>query len=434
MIDSTSEPLPVPQDEPESRPGGIPLFVWVIIAVVLAVPVGLAWGGATRLELISKLIIRALGALAAPLVVLAVLHAIVSNEIRGKQGLRMMIYYLVNTLVAMGIGLALCNLVRPGEGALLQGVASPETELVKKSVSDVLLELVPKSVGEAFATNNLAQLVLLTLALGIGLAQIRDQQKLNGETTYKTAVDLLSLGFELLMKVLLWVVALVPLAVFGIVASKVSEKDGIQVFTSLIWLIVVVVAGLCCQVLWYLGLLLIFGRMSPIRFLNGSLNVMASTFSTASTAATIPVTLKALTGKLGVSRESSQLAACIGTNFNNDGTALYQATAALFMAQALGMTLGPLDQLIIVVTTLVASVGAGSIPSGSFVTLPLIFSAVGLPADKIPVLLTIDWFLDRCRTTSNVLGDMTVAVLLDRTASAPDLPEGSETGESPVIT
>ena len=423
MIDSTSEPIPVPQDEPESRPGGIPLFVWVLVAVVLAVPVGLAWSGATQLELISKLIIRALGALAAPLVVLAVLHAIVSNEIRGKQGLRMMIYYLVNTLVAMGIGLALSNLIRPGEGALLQGVASPKAELVKKSVSDVLLELVPKSVGEAFATNNLAQLVLLTLALGIGLAQIRDQQKSDGETTYKAAVDLLSLGFELLMKVLLWVVALVPLAVFGIVAARISEKDGIQVFTSLIWLIVVVVAGLCCQVLWYLVLLIVFRRMSPIHFLKGSLDVMASTFSTASTAATIPVTLKALTGKLGVSKESSQLAACIGTNFNNDGTALYQATAALFMAQALGMTLGPLDQLIIVVTTLVASVGAGSIPSGSFVTLPLIFSAVGLPADKIPVLLTIDWFLDRCRTTSNVLGDMTVAVLLDRTASTSDLPE-----------
>ena len=197
----------------------------------------------------------------------------------------------------------------------------------------------------------------------------------------------------------------------------------------LIWLIVVVVAGLVCQVIWYLTLLILFRGMSPLRFLRGSLDVMASTFSTASTAATIPVTLKALTGKLGVTRESSQLAACIGTNFNNDGTALYQATAALFMAQALGMSLGPMEQLIIVVTTLVASVGAGSIPSGSFVTLPLIFSAVGLPADKIPVLLTIDWFLDRCRTTSNVLGDMTVAILLDRTATEAGLPVFAETGE-----
>ena len=105
---------------------------------------------------------------------------------------------------------------------------------------------------------------------------------------------------------------------------------------SLIWLIVVVVAGLACQVTWYLLQMAVFARMSPVRFLGGSLDVMASTFSTASTAATIPITLRSLQ-RLGVSRQSSQLAACIGTNFNNDGTALYQATAALFMAQALGL-------------------------------------------------------------------------------------------------
>jgi len=136
----------------------------------------------------------------------------------------------------------------------------------------------------------------------------------------------------------------------------------------------------------------------------------------------MPVTLRALTGSLNVSRPSSQLAACVGTNFNNDGTALYQAVAVLFFAQALGMNLSPGQQIVVVLTTLVASVGAGGIPSGSFVTMPLIFAAVNLPADKLPILLTIDWFLDRCRTTSNVLGDMTVAVLLDQTADRADKP------------
>ena len=142
------------------------------------------------------------------------------------------------------------------------------------------------------------------------------------------------------MKVLLWVVALVPLAVLGIVASSVGQKEGMKVFQSLIWLIVVVVVGLGCQVVWYLFQMAVFARMSPLRFLKGSLDVMASTFSTASTAATIPITLRSLE-PLGVSRQSSQLTACIGTNFNNDGTALYQATAALFMAQALGYSLEP---------------------------------------------------------------------------------------------
>jgi Na+/H+-dicarboxylate symporter len=412
------EPLSAGVAEPESRPGGIPLYVWVIAAVILAIPTGLFWGeGAERLNLLPKLIIRALSALAAPLVVLAILSAIVSNDIRGRQGARMMLYYLINTLVAMGFGLLLSNLIRPGLGAELIDLTNPPVPPPRKTVTDLLIELIPRSVGDAFAQNNLAQLVLLTLALAIGLVKIRNEQQARGETTYKVAVDLLNVGFELLMRVLLWVVALVPFAVFGVVAASVGQKEGIHVFRSLIWLIVVVLIGLSCQILWYLVIMAIFGRMSPLRFLRGATDVMASTFSTSSTAATIPITLRALS-KLGVSRESSQLAACVGTNFNNDGTALYQATAVLFMAQALGFSLSPIDQVIVVLTTLVASVGAGGIPSGSFVTLPLIFAAVGLPVDKIPVLLTIDWFLDRCRTTSNVLGDMTVAVLLDRTSDS----------------
>jgi DAACS family dicarboxylate/amino acid:cation (Na+ or H+) symporter len=178
-----------------------------------------------------------------------------------------------------------------------------------------------------FAQNNLAQLVLPTLALAIGLVKIRNEQQARGETTYKAAVDVLNLGFELLMRVLLWVVALVPLAVFGVVAASVGQKEGVQVFRSLIWLIVVVLIGLGCQVTWYLVVRTIFGRMSPRKFFRGASDVMASTFSTSSTAATIPFTLRALS-KLGVSRESSQLAACVGTNFNNEGSVLYQATAA----------------------------------------------------------------------------------------------------------
>ena len=416
------------QDEPESRPGGLPLYAWVILAVVVAIPVGIFWGeGATNLEVMPKLILRALTALAAPLVVLAILSAIVTNEVRGRVGALMMVFYLINTLMAMLIGLTLSNLIHPGLGASLVEPGSAAPVLAKKSATDLIMDLIPRSIGEPFTQNHLAQLVVLTLALGIGLVKIRDNQKARGETSFRVVVDLLTIGFELLMKVLLWVVALVPLAVFGIVAASVGQKEGMRVFASLIWLIVVVILGLAIQVLWYLLQMWLMARMSPLRFLRGSLNVMANTVSTASTAATIPITLRALE-RLGISRRSSQLAACIGTNFNNDGTALYQATAVLFMAQALGYQLTIADQVIVMLTTLVASVGAGGIPSGSFVTMPLIFAAVRLPADKIPILLTVDWLLDRCRTTSNVLGDMTVAVLLDRVS--PPVPEAVAAIES----
>ncbi len=416
-------------DEPESRPGGVPLYVWVILAAGLAVPFGLyvpkVVGGvdvAAQLDLMPNLIIRALKALATPVVVLAILSAIVTNDIRGRQGTRMMIYYFINTVVAIAIGLAFSNLVRPGSGVKLSdtpapaaAAAVPGAKAEPKGITKLLYELVPESIGDSFVKNHLAQLVVVTLALGIGLARIRDEQRLKGETSHMVIIDLVTVSFELLMRILLWVVALVPLAVFGVVAANIM-RSGLEIFRSLVWFIVVVLAGLACQITWYLAQLAVFARMSPVRFLRGAANVMATSFSTASTGATMPVTLKALMGPLGVSRSSSQLAACVGTNFNNDGTALYQAAVVLFMAQALGRDLTFMDQVVVVLTTVIASIGAGCIPSGSFVTLPLIFAAVALPAEQIPFLLTIDWFLDRCRTSSNVLGDMTVAVLLDRTA------------------
>jgi DAACS family dicarboxylate/amino acid:cation (Na+ or H+) symporter len=362
----------------------------------------------------------------------------------------MMLYYLINTLAAMTFGLVLSNLIRPGQGASLSQAAAGSTRLIEvlapsppaataavpaRTVADVLTELVPRSIGEAFSQNNLAQLVLLTVAFGIGLAKIRDEQRARGETAYLTVVNLVTVGFELLMRVLLWVVAIVPLAVFGVVVTSLA-RQGYELFVNLGWFIVVVLAGLACQVTLYLIEMGLFARMNPLRFLRGAADVMAGTFSTSSTAATMPITLRSLTGKLGVSKASSQLAACVGTNFNNDGTALYQAVAALFFAQAIGGELPIASQVIVVLTTLVASVGAGGIPSGSFVTLPLIFAAVHIPADKLPILLTIDWFLDRCRTTSNVLGDMTVAVLLDLTARRRDRYNGEETApeDSPIET
>jgi DAACS family dicarboxylate/amino acid:cation (Na+ or H+) symporter len=427
---TTAEDIPQIQDEPESRPGGIPLYVWVIAAVLVAIPVGRTWGaGAVGLEILPKLILRALTALAAPLVVLAILSAIVTNEIKGRLGGLMMAFYLLNTVVAMIIGLTLTNLIQPGVGAALSGPSGVQPP-PQKSVSDLLIDLIPRSIGEPFTQNHLAQLVVLTLALGIGLVKIRDAQKARGERSFQVVVDLLTIGFELLMKVLLWVVALSPVAVFGVVASVVGQEEAMAVLRSLVALIGVVALGLALQVTWYLVQMLVVAGMSPLRFLRGSLDVMANTFSTASTAATIPITLRSL-ARLGISRRSSQLTACIGTNFNNDGTALYQATAVLFIAQALGLKLGLADQVMIVLTTLIASVGAGGIPSGSFVTMPLIFAAVRMPVDKIPILLTVDWLLDRLRTTSNVLGDMTVAVLIDRVAP-PEPPTVEPGGPSPL--
>src|SRR5262249_18553349 len=200
-------------------------------------PVGWAWGdGAVRLELLPKEILRALTALAAPLVVLAILSAIVTNEIKGRLGGLMMAFYLLNTIVAMIIGLTLTNLIRPGVGASLSGPVAAQPP-PQKSISDLLIDLIPRSIGEPFPQDHRAQLVVLTLALGIGLVKIRDARKAEGDESFRVVVDLLNIGFELLMKVLLWVVALSPLAVFGVVASVVGQREALAVLRSLIALI-----------------------------------------------------------------------------------------------------------------------------------------------------------------------------------------------------
>ncbi len=193
----------------------------------------------TQLDLMPNLIIRAIKALATPLVVFAILSAIVTNDVRGRQGGRMMFYYLVNTIVAITIGLVFSNLVRPGLGAKIAestpapavAPAAPGAKAEPKGITKLLYEMVPESIGDSFAKNHLAQLVVVTLALGIGLAKIRDEQRLRGEVSHQVVIDFITVGFDLLMRVLLWLVVLVPLAVFGVVAANIM-RSGLDVFRS----------------------------------------------------------------------------------------------------------------------------------------------------------------------------------------------------------
>jgi Na+/H+-dicarboxylate symporter len=142
-------------------------------------------------------------------------------------------------------------------------------------------------------------------------------------------------------------------------------------------------------------------------------DALTMAFSTASSTATMPVTYECLTKNVGLRDKSASMGALVGANFNNDGTALYEAMSALFIAQLLGQSLSLVQQLLIVLTAIIASVGAAGIPEAGLVTMTLVFKAVGLPIEYIPLLLTVDWFLDRCRTTINVLGDVNVSCLLD---------------------
>jgi Na+/H+-dicarboxylate symporter len=174
-----------------------------------------------------------------------------------------------------------------------------------------------------------------------------------------------------------------------------------------------VLLGLALHLTYYLLRIRFGSWCRPLHVLRGMRDALVMAFSTASSTATMPVTYACLREKVGLREQSASLGALVGANFNNDGTALYQAMAAIFVAQQMGHNLSPWDQFLVVLTAIAASVGAAGIPEAGTVTMTLIFKAVGLDLSYIPVLLTVDWFLDRCRTAINIMGDVNVSCLLD---------------------
>jgi Na+/H+-dicarboxylate symporter len=219
-------------------------------------------------------------------------------------------------------------------------------------------------------------------------------------------------ALDSLIVVLYWIVDVIPLAVFGIVASIVGVK-GFGDFVALGGFVVAVLVGLALQATYYLIRVRLGSWVSPLALLRGTRDALVMAFSTGSSTATMPVTYACLREKVGLREQSASLGALVGSNFNNDGTALYEAMSALFVSQLLGSHLSLGQQLMVVLTSVVASIGAAGIPEAGLVTMTMVFNAVRLPTDYIVMLLTVDWFLDRCRTAINVMGDLNVSCLLD---------------------
>jgi Na+/H+-dicarboxylate symporter len=413
----------------------LPLFARILIGMAAGIAAGSALGEkAWMLKIPSTIILRVLGALAPPLILIAVVHVLLNTELKGRIAWRMAWLLLLNTIVAIVIGLGVANLVRPGE----RTTSAPpppiddihesdprgrETlELLKKHgfklpdphVNDPLNQLmdnVPKSLfGPLGDEGSVIGVIFIAIAFGIALRAAR-QRRIN------TVGDLVEICYQSLLVVLHWVIALVPLGVFGIVANIVGTQ-GFTPFIGLSAFIFAVILGLALQAVYYLVRVRLGTWVRPLALVRGCRDALVMAFSTGSSTATMPVTYSNLRDRVGLREESASLGALVGTNFNNDGTALYEAMSALFVSQIL-VTQGrmlPLSisqQCIVMLTSIIASIGAAGIPEAGLVTMTLVFKAVGLPPDQIALLLTVDWFLDRCRTAINVMGDMNVSCMLD---------------------
>lgn len=412
------------QPESKDRPlwQRIPLYLQIVIALIFAVGLGILLGAGqpnpnnkeliNNLAIPSDMVLKALRALATPLILLAVLNSFLTTEIPGRAGRRLAVLLFTNTLVAILIGLLVANVLRPGTWGRLAGPSG--TDGVNKSLDpwELLQDTVPDAVLKPLVDNNVIQLIVVALSFGIVLRALKAQQIAEGKTDYLPVQQVITTLFEAVIRILTWVIALVPLAVFGIVARTVALQ-GFEPFKALGALVVAVLLALFLQACYYLIRVYFGSWVKPQRFLSGGSDALLTAFSTASSTATMPITFQALQEKVGLRQSSASLGALVGSNFNNDGTALYEAMAALFIAQVLGLNLTFLQQLIVVITSIFASVGAAGIPEAGLVTMTLVFTSVGLPTQYIALLITVDWFLDRCRTAINVMGDMTVSALLD---------------------
>jgi Na+/H+-dicarboxylate symporter len=362
------------------------------------------------------MILRMLGAIAPPLILLAVMRALIGANARGRMAGKMFFLLALNTVVAIGIGLLIANLVRPGRHASLPPGEPPK---LGGDVLAQLLDNIPTSLARPLVENNVIGVIPIAVALGLATRRLDLSRK-------RRVLGALDIGFDLILVVLKWIIAAVPLAVFCKVTYVVGTQ-GFAPFAALGWFIVAVLIALALQATYYLVRVWLGSWVSPWRLLSGTRDALAMAFSTASSTVTMPVTYATLREKIGLREESASLGALVGSTFNNDGTALYEAMAALFIAQMTGTALALPQQALVVLTSVLASVGAAGIPEAGLVTMTLVFSAVHLPTGYIALLLPIDWFLDRCRTTINVMGDMNVSCILDgkqqelRDPSAPDV-------------
>jgi Na+/H+-dicarboxylate symporter len=399
----------------------IPLYGQIIIALIIAVIVGVLLGAGNpiwdketieHLALPCTLILKALRTLATPLIFLAILHTFLTADIPSRSGRKLSILLMTNTLVAIGIGLFVANVLRPGAGGSALATAQSTKPVVKQlDPWGLLADIIPDSVVKPLVDNNVISLIFVALAFGIVLRAIKTEQIKLGQQDYLAIEQGIGTLFDAVIRILHWVIALVPIAVFGIV-SKTIALQGFAPFKSLGSFVLAVIVALLLQGAYYLTRVKISSWLSPQQFIQGGSDALITAFSTASSTATMPITFQALQ-KMGLRESSASLGALVGSNFNNDGTALYEAMSALFISQVLGQNLSLTQQVMVMLTSIVASVGAAGIPEAGLVTMTLVFSSVGLPTEYIAILITVDWFLDRCRTAINVMGDMTVSAVID---------------------
>ncbi len=403
----------------------------ILIALVLAVIVGRLTGTDTAVfgitfydvfAFVGTLFLNALKMLIVPLIVSSIIVGIAgigSGGDLGRLGGKTILYYATTSLLAILVGLIFVNALQPGiiDGqpardmiGLSQDVSSVAEKVEGRGAGDIagiFLRMVPTNIVAAAADGQMLGLIFFSLLFGYFMTRV-------SHSYASTLHTFLEGVFEVMMMITDWVMKFAPIGVFALVA-KVIAGTGFAAFVPLAWFTVTVLAALGFHFLVTLPLLLRYvGGVHPLRMYRAMAPALLTAFSTASSSATLPLTLECVEKNAKVSNRTSSFVLPLGATINMDGTALYECVAAIFIAQAYGLELSFAQQFLIVVVALMTSIGVAGIPSASLVAISIILTAIGLPLEALGLILAVDRILDMCRTGVNVFSDSCGAVIVAR--------------------
>lgn len=390
------------------------LLGFIILGAVGGVFFGWYAGeAATHISWLGTLFLNALKMTIIPLIIASIISGIGSlGDIRqlGRLGGFTVIYYTLTTALAVLTGLLVVNWIQPGAGIQLTQTSVPEHILAKQDtgISDIFLSLISPNLISAASETQLLPLIVFAILFAMALTTLGDKSK---------PVFALFDGInEAMMKLVIWVMHLAPIGIFALIAARLGNAGGGEQFLAEIKAVglhvVTVLTGLLIHGI-VLVLIMLFIARRGFDYLLGMARALVTAFGTASSSATLPLTMECARENK-VNPKAVKFVLPLGATINMDGTALYEAAAVLFIAQAYGIDLTMTQQALVFITATLAAIGAAGIPEAGLVTMVIVLTAVGLPLDGIALLLAVDWFLDRFRTTINVWGDSVGAAVIDR--------------------
>lgn len=409
-------------DSPEAaeaaRPWYLKLHWQVLVAMLLGALTGAVFGeaAADRIGWVGDLFMRLLRMIIVPLVLTSIISGVASvggGRALGRLFSKTLGYYVLSSFLAVSVGLLMVNLIRPGVGAnMVETTAGdlPPLETPSSPV-DLILSIVPDNVFQAAATADMLALIFFSIVFGAAITRLPLK-------SHTIVVDLFDALFVAMMRLTSGIIAFLPIGVYALITRMVGTT-GFESFRPLALYVVTIASGLTIHMFVTLPILLIvLGRISPrIHFLNMREPLLIA-FSTSSSGATLPVTLNAVERKVGVSNKVGSFVLPMGATVNMDGTAVFECAGALFIAQVLGFDLSFGQQAVVVLTALLASIGAAAVPSAGLVVIFIVLEAIGLRGPDVNVIvgsmLAIDRPLDMYRTAVNVFSDSCGAAIIAR--------------------